>query len=258
MTNLFDAFTGRAVGTNLGSAFQEPRRSRIGPQQTYPVAVPAGVESLRATIGSPGVSRSRPRPLRLQLHERNLCPRRTGADGDSEESVTITNPAAGPGWSSSTASGSPRGHDVQLHRRLLQDPAVRAISVTDANALRPAGSSWTAPASVTALYASPGTSPSLWQRQRGDGHECACRPGRRHHRERHALGSKTKREEAPASRGPLRGPKARCSRGRRAERSRDCRGRRSPARRRSRSGRRPPGTRPGTHPEVRRERRASS
>lgn len=53
LTNLFGAFTGRAVGTTLGSA-------RVGPFsiddldfQQYPVQVTPGATSLRATIGSP-------------------------------------------------------------------------------------------------------------------------------------------------------------------------------------------------------------
>ena len=106
LTNLFGAFTGRAVGTTLGSArLGTPSIANLA-QQQYPVAVTAGTTSLRATIGGPSDPAAD-----LDLFVFN-CTTGTcvlagqSADGDSEESVTIANPAAGIGWSSSTASPS--------------------------------------------------------------------------------------------------------------------------------------------------------
>ena len=53
LTNLFGAFTGRAVGTTLGSArLGTPTIANLA-QQQYPISVTAGSTSLRATIGSP-------------------------------------------------------------------------------------------------------------------------------------------------------------------------------------------------------------
>ncbi|MEO7839656.1 MAG: S8 family serine peptidase, partial [Anaerolineales bacterium] len=95
ITNIFGAFTGRAVGTTLGSAYRATPTIANLAQQQYPVVVTAGSTSLRATIGSPSDPAAD-----LDLFVFNCI---TGpcilagqsADGDSEESVTISNPAAG-------------------------------------------------------------------------------------------------------------------------------------------------------------------
>ena len=95
LTNLFGAFTGRAVGTSLGSAFRATPTIANLAQQTFPVVVTAGSTSLRATIGGPSDPAAD-----LDLFVFN-CTTGTcvlagqNADGDSEESVTIANPAAG-------------------------------------------------------------------------------------------------------------------------------------------------------------------
>ena len=96
LTNLFGAFTGRAVGTTLGSATAStPTRSRTSRSSSTRSTVTAGSTSLRATIGSPSDPAAD-----LDLFVFN-CTTGTcvlagqSADGDSEESVTIANPAAG-------------------------------------------------------------------------------------------------------------------------------------------------------------------
>ena len=95
LTNVFGPFTGRAVGTGLGSAFlATPTIANLAQQQYH------GQRDGRVDVASrddrqPVRSGGRPRPLRLQLHVRHLRARRSEADGDSEESVTIANPAAG-------------------------------------------------------------------------------------------------------------------------------------------------------------------
>jgi hypothetical protein len=150
ITNLFGAFTGRAVGTNLGSA-------RIGPftinhleQQQRAVAVTAGATSLRATIGSPSDPAAD-----LDLFVFN-CTTGTcvlagqSADGDSEESVTIANPAAGNWVVLVDGFDVPAGSTTYSYVDVFANPAFGSVSVTDANALRPAGASWTVPGSVVA------------------------------------------------------------------------------------------------------------
>ena len=109
LTNVFGPFTGRAVGTTLGSAFLATPTIANLAQQQYPVDVTAGSTSLRATIGSPSDPAAD-----LDLFVFN-CTTGTcvlagqNADGDSEESVTIANPAAGNWLVSSTASPSRPG-----------------------------------------------------------------------------------------------------------------------------------------------------
>lgn len=150
MTNLFGAFTGRAVGTTLGSAFRaRPTIANLAQSQRA-VAVTAGTTSLRATIG--GTSDP---AADLDLFVYNCT---TGscvlagqsADGDSEESVTIANPAAGNWLVLVDGFSVPSGSTAYDYVDVFTNPAFGSISVTDANALRPAGSSWTVPASVTA------------------------------------------------------------------------------------------------------------
>jgi hypothetical protein len=150
MTNIYGAFTGRAVGTTLGSAFIDTPTIANLAQQTYDVTVAAGSTSLRATIGGPSDPAAD-----LDLFVFN-CTTGTcvlagqNADGDSEESVTIANPAAGLWRVLVDGFAVPAGSTTYHYIDVFTNPAFGAVSVTDANALRPAGSSWTAPATVTA------------------------------------------------------------------------------------------------------------
>jgi hypothetical protein len=150
ITNLFGAFTGRAVGTALGSAFLATPTIAHHAQNVTFVTVAAGSSSLRATIGSPSDPAAD-----LDLFVYN-CTSGTcllagqSADGDSEESVTINNPAAGL-WAALVDGFSvPTGTTTYSYVDVFANAAFGSVAVTDANALRPAGSSWTVPGSVTA------------------------------------------------------------------------------------------------------------
>jgi hypothetical protein len=149
-TNLFGAFTGRMVGTTLGSAFRATPTIANLQQQQYVVNVAAGSTSLRATIG--GTSDL---AADLDLFVFN-CTSGTcvlagqSADGDSEESVTIANPAAGNWVVLVDGFAVPAGTTTYNYVDVFVNAAFGSVSVTDANALRAAGSSWTVPGSVTA------------------------------------------------------------------------------------------------------------
>jgi hypothetical protein len=148
ITNEFGAFTGRAVGTPLGSARIGPFTIANGQTQSYSVSVPAGATSLRATIGSPSDPAA---DLDLFVVNPSGAIAGQSADGDSEESVTITNPVAG-NWmvlvdGFAVPAGTTSYEYVDVFRKT---PSFGTISITDANALRPAGSSWTVNGSVTA------------------------------------------------------------------------------------------------------------
>jgi hypothetical protein len=162
LTNQFGAFTGRAQGTSLGSAFIPSPNPTIGhlQQQTYQMTIPAGGgTSLRATIGSPSDPGA---DLDLYVFRPNGTLAGQAADGDSEESVTIANPVAGTwtilvdGFSVPAGTTSYKYIDV-----FFKTPTFGNISITDANAVRPSGSSWNvngtvlvsvAPASGRVLY----------------------------------------------------------------------------------------------------------
>jgi subtilisin family serine protease len=150
LTNLLGAFTGRAVGTTLGSALRATPTINNHDQQQYLVTVAAGSTSLRATIGSPSDPAAD-----LDLYVFN-CTSGTcvlagqSADGDSEESVAIANPAAGSWIVLVDAFSVPSGTTTYNYVDVFANPGFGAVSVTDANALRPAGAVWTVPGSVTA------------------------------------------------------------------------------------------------------------
>jgi hypothetical protein len=150
MTNLFGPFTGRAVGTTLGSARRGVFSIANLAQQQYPVVVTTGSMSLRVTIG--GTSDP---AADLDLYLFN-CTTGTcalagqSADGDSEESVTINNPAAGTWVALVDGFAVPAGTTTYNYVDVFVNAAFGSVSVTDANALRPPASSWTVPGSVTA------------------------------------------------------------------------------------------------------------
>jgi hypothetical protein len=150
LTNKFGGFTGRAVGSTLGSAKVGTPSIAEGVQQQRAVSVPAGSTSLRATIGhtsDPGAD--------LDLYVYN-CTTGTcvlagqSADGDSEESVTIANPAAGTWVTLVDGYAVPSGSTTFDYVDVATNPSFGSVSVTDANALRPTGSQWTVPGTVTA------------------------------------------------------------------------------------------------------------
>jgi len=150
ITNLFGAFTGRAIGTNLGSAFLATPTIANLAQQQYVVNVAAGSTSLRATIGSPSDPAA---DLDLFVFNCTAGPcvlAGQSADGDSEESVTIGNPAAGNWVVLVDGFAVPAGTTTYNYVDVFANAAFGSVSVTDANALRPAGSMWTVPGSVTA------------------------------------------------------------------------------------------------------------
>ncbi len=149
LTNLFGAFTGRAVGTALGSA--KLSKETIGnlAVQSFTVQVPAGATSLRTTIGGTSDPAA---DLDLYVYK-GAVKVGESADGDSEESVTIANPPAGTYTVLVDAYDVPSGSTTYNYVDVFASPAFGAVAVSDANALRPAGSTWTVPGSVTANQA---------------------------------------------------------------------------------------------------------
>ena len=167
------------VGTTLGSAMRW-RRPTIADlaQQQYRSTVTAGTTSAsgRRSAARPirpptsTCSCSTARPARCVLAGQS-------ADGDSEESVTIANPAAGLWVVLVDGFAVPAGTTTYNYVDVFVNPAFGSVSVTDANALRPAGSAWTVPASVTA-NAAPGSRPrAARQRAGADRHQRPHRLG---------------------------------------------------------------------------------
>jgi hypothetical protein len=72
------------------------------------------------------------------------------AGGSAEEAVTIANPAAGLWRIVVNGFDVPSGTTTYHYLDVFANPAFGSVSITDANALRPAASSWVVPGSVTA------------------------------------------------------------------------------------------------------------
>ncbi len=149
-TNLFGAFTGRMVGTTLGSARRGVFSIANLAQQQYPITVTAGSTSLRATIGGTSDPAADLDLFVFNCTTGSCVLTGQSADGDSEESVTIANPAAGLWVVLIDGFAVPAGTTTYNYVDVFINPAFGSVSVTDANALRPAGSTWTVPATVTA------------------------------------------------------------------------------------------------------------
>jgi hypothetical protein len=150
LTNNFGSFTGRATGSGFGSARRGVFSIAHHVVQNYDTAIPAGTTSFRATIGGPSDPAAD-----LDLFVQRCAPTCTtiaqSADGDSEESVTISNPAAGAYRVVVDGFDVPAGTTTYNYVDVFANPGLGSVSITDADALRPSGSSWTVAGSVTAL-----------------------------------------------------------------------------------------------------------
>jgi hypothetical protein len=145
---------------SLGSAFLATPTIAHLEQQVFFVTVDAGSTSLRATIGSPSDPAADLDLFVLTVRAGSCVLAGQNADGDSEESVTINNPAAGLWAVLVDGYAVPSGTTTYNYVDVFANPAFGAVVVTDANALRPAGSMWTVPGAVTA-NAAPGGWPRL-------------------------------------------------------------------------------------------------
>jgi len=151
--NNFASFTGQAVGSPLGSARRGVFTIANGELQHYTTTIPAGTTSFRATIGSPSDAAA---DLDLFVYQcsDSSCTTRTlrgqSADGDAEESVTLANPAAGTYQVDVDGFAVPQGTTTYNYVDVFLNPVLGSVSVTDANAPHPGGSSWSADGSVTA------------------------------------------------------------------------------------------------------------
>jgi hypothetical protein len=158
ITNQFGAFTGRAEGSTLGSAKIDRPTIANHAELIRTVNVSAGSTALRATIGNPSDPAADLDLFVYRCNEPGDDPANPvatctvagqAADGDSEESVTIGSPAAG-NWAVRVDGFSvPAGSTEFNYVDVFTNAAFGSVSVTDANALRAAGASWSVPGSVT-------------------------------------------------------------------------------------------------------------
>ncbi|QFZ23089.1 S8 family serine peptidase [Saccharothrix syringae] len=150
VSNTLAVFNGKLVGSDLGSARIARPSIADAAVQNYDLTVLPGATSLRATIG-----RTSDVSADLDLLVYNCT---TGtcviagqqADGDSEESVTINNPAPGAWRVVVDGYEVPAGTTEYDYLDVFTAPGLGTVQVTDTAADRAAGATWTVPGVVTA------------------------------------------------------------------------------------------------------------
>ncbi|MBM7771924.1 subtilisin family serine protease [Actinokineospora baliensis] len=153
LKNLFGPFTGKAIGTPLGSAKLGTLSITDGQNQQYQVVVPAGSTSLRAKIGKTSDVGADLDLAVFNCTSGSCVLAGQQADGDSEEEVTIANPAAGTWIVLVQGYAVPAGTTTYSYLDVFANPAFGTVSVTDTNATRAAGAQWTVSGTVTANQA---------------------------------------------------------------------------------------------------------
>ncbi len=150
ITNSFGPVTARAVGSTFGSAFVSRPSIANGTQQTFDVVVAAGSTSLRASINNTSDPAADLDLFVYNCTTGTCVPAGQSADGDSNESVTIANPAAGLWRVTVDGYAVPSVTTAYDYIDVFVNTGFGSVSITDANALRPNGASWVVPGIVTA------------------------------------------------------------------------------------------------------------
>ena len=145
--NDFGTVTGTGEGGDLGSSFsaEGERIADLG-EVKYTVVVPKGAARLDVRIGNTSDAAA---DLDLFVTAPNGV-RRASADGDSEEALTYTKPAPGTYEVRVDGYSVPAGTTTYDYLDVFVNPGFGSVAVTDADAARPAGASWTVPGTVTA------------------------------------------------------------------------------------------------------------
>lgn len=146
-------FRGRLTGGPLSSTYVGTPSIPEGGSQQRQIAVGAGTTSLTVRIGGPDDPAA---DLDLYLYNcstGSCVLAGQSADSDAEEAVTVSNPPAGIWISLVEGFAVPTGTTSYDYRDSFTQPALGSVAVTDADADRGAGASWSAPSTVTLLTA---------------------------------------------------------------------------------------------------------
>ncbi|MEW1641710.1 S8 family serine peptidase [Streptomyces sp. NPDC091219] len=153
VTNKYAALTGTLKGGPLGSSLTARPTITEGVTQTTTVDVPAGATSLNVAIGNVSDAAA---DLDLTVKDATGKVVGTSADGDSEEAVTIANPAAGTYTVEVAGYSVPSGSTAYDYRDVFFSPALGTVGVDASAPVKLAtGASATVSGSVTALAPAP-------------------------------------------------------------------------------------------------------
>ena len=151
VTNAFGAASMTPTGGSLGSALSERKTIANHELQKFTVVVPAGAERLTATIG-----RTSDLGADLDLVVRNAADGKVvgqSADGDSEESVTLSKPAAGTYVVEVDGYSVPAGSTEYDYLDVFFSEALGSLSTSDTTLQLAAGESAGVTGTVTATAA---------------------------------------------------------------------------------------------------------
>jgi hypothetical protein len=149
LTNQQGPFTGRAVGTALGSAKLATPTIADGAQQQSQVNVTPGTTRLQATIGGASDINADLDLFLFNCTSGTCVLAAQSAGSTAEESAAVNNPAVGVWVVLVDGFAVPSGTTTYNYRDVLTNAAYGSIAVADANALRAAGAQWTVSAAVT-------------------------------------------------------------------------------------------------------------
>jgi subtilisin family serine protease len=148
-------FNGRLAGGPLASSLTIRPNIADLEQQQRQIQVAPGATSLRAAIGNPSDVNA---DLDLFLFN---CTTGTcvlvaqSADGDSDEAVTVANPAAGVWITLVDGFSVPAGTTAFDYTDVFASPQLGNVTINDTNQNRPTGTTWNVPGVVTVNAALP-------------------------------------------------------------------------------------------------------
>ncbi|GGJ37276.1 serine protease [Streptomyces brasiliensis] len=153
VTNTFAAIDGKLVGGPLGSSKTDRPAIKEGESQVTTVTVPAGATSLDVAIGNVTDTAA---DLDLTVYDADGNPVAQSADGDSEEAVSIPNPAAGTYTIEVYGYSVPAGSTDYDYRDVFFSSALGTVTVDGATPVKLAtGASATVTGEVTAAAGAP-------------------------------------------------------------------------------------------------------
>ncbi|MGW0879307.1 S8 family serine peptidase [Streptomyces sp. NPDC002671] len=153
VTDKYAALDGKLVGGPLGSSKTARPSIKEGETQTSTVDVPAGATSLDVAIGNVSDASA---DLDLTVYDANGKQVAQSADGDSEEAVSIPNPAAGTYTIKVVGYSVPAGSTDYDYRDVFFSSALGTVSVDDSTPVKlGTGDSATVSGQVTAATEAP-------------------------------------------------------------------------------------------------------
>ncbi|SER25387.1 pre-peptidase C-terminal domain-containing protein [Lentzea xinjiangensis] len=151
VTNTQAAFTGRLAAGAVGSAKQDRPSIANLESKFFDIQVPAGASSITATIGNTADQGADLDLALLDCTTGTCFVATSSADADSEESVTLTKPAAGLWRVQVEGYAVPQGTTAYDYFDVYTSAALGTLTVSDANAARAAGATWNATGVLTPL-----------------------------------------------------------------------------------------------------------